>query len=323
MNRCLPLLILTQIVFSTAASSTAEAADTQPLTIKEINKTWQQRRDRLQAIRVELSLEIATSKLLLFSEEEEPVNPPSTYSPLTKADMKRLKKELVIYHARYSILLDSPRIRYRQWGRVPSDRMKETVSFDNSCFSNGLTVTRLMQSQGTPSIDIFQKTETSDVFSALSELPLRWALLAGDHDLGETLEGFTVRSKTEPILDLDCTVLERTDSEGTACLWVAPKSHECTVLKYEYHNADKLLVSSQIQYKIDKDWGQVPTTCDLKSFYGNEDLLRNSYKYFFDVLHAKASIPAEEFQVKFPQGARVWDSRKRDADGKVIPYTVK
>jgi|GEM_PF-3268129 len=323
MDRCITLLILTPLVFCIAVSSTTDAAESQPHTIKEINQTWQQRRERLQAMRVELSLEMATSKLLLYPEEEEPVNPPSGYSPLTKADMERLKKELVINHARYSILLDSPRIRYRHWGRFPSDRLKETLSFDRTCFSDGLTVTRLQQSPGTPSIHIFKKTEMSDVFSALSQLPLRWALLAGDRDLGKTLEGFTVRSRTEPILDLDCTVLERTDSEGTACLWVAPKSHDCTVLKYEYHNADKLLVSSHIRYKNDNRWGQVPTTCELKSFYGNEDLLRTSYKFTFDAFHANERIPAEEFLVKFLQGIRVRDSRKRDANGKVITYTVK
>jgi hypothetical protein len=320
---CLTLLILSQLIFCVGTCSTTDAAETEPLTIKEINQTWQQRRERLQAMRVELSQEIATSKLLLYPEEETPVPTPSNYSPLTKADVKRLKKELVINYARYSILLDSPRIRYRHWGRYPSDRLKETLSFDRTCFSDGLTVTRLLQSPGTPSIHIFKKNEMSDVFSALSQLPLRWALLAGDHDLGKTLEGFTVRSKTEPILDLDCTVLERTDSEGTASLWVAPKSHDCTVLKYEYHNANKLLISSHIRYKIDNRWGQIPTTCEIKSFYGDEDLLRTGYKYTFYAFHANESIPAEEFLVKFPQGARVWDSRKRDANGKVIFYTVK
>ncbi|MBN72973.1 MAG: hypothetical protein CME32_27275 [Gimesia sp.] len=323
MDRCLPFLILTQLVFSISASSTTDAAETRPLTIKEINQIWQQRRERLQAMKVELSLEMATSKLLLYPEEETPVNQPSAHAPLTKAEMEHLKKELVINHARYSILLDSPRIRYRYWGRFPSDRLKKTVSFDINCFSDGQTVTRLHQSQGTPSIHIFKIPETSDVIFSLSQLPLRWALLAGDRNLGETLKGFTVRNKTEPILNLDCTVLERTDSEGTASLWIAPKSHDCTVLKYEYHNTDKLLVSSQIQYKIDKQWGQVPTTCELKCFYGNENLLRNSYKFTFDAFHVNESITAEEFLVKFLQGARVWDSRKRDADGKVIPYTVK
>jgi len=320
----LPRLRIYSIAFLLWGSllPTTQAADQQPLTKEVINQTWKTRRERLQAMRIELTLEIATSKLLLFSEEE-PVNPPSTYSPLTKADMERLKKEQVINHARYSMLLDSPKMHYHYWGRFPTARLKETVSVECTCFSDGQSFTRLNQSQETPSIDILKVSEASDFFNSMAELPLRWALLPGDSDLGETLEGFTVQPETEAILNLDCTVLKKTDSEGTAYLWVAPRSHDCTVLKYEYHHADKILTSSQIQYKNDKTWGLIPQSCEIKCYYGNADLLRNGYKYTFDAFHADARIPADEFQLKFPQGARVWDYRKRDSQEKVISYIVK
>src|SRR5690606_10308729 len=107
-------------------------------------------------------------------------------------------------------------------------------------------------------------------------------------DLGETLEGFTVQPETETILDLDCTVLKNTDLEGTAYLWVAPKSHDCTVLKYEYHYAGKILNSCHIQYKNDKRWALIPQSCEIKCLYGNEDILRDGYKYTFNAFHADA-----------------------------------
>ncbi|HCO26846.1 MAG TPA: hypothetical protein DIT97_28960 [Gimesia maris] len=316
-------IYLVAFLFLGSVLPTTQAADQQPLTIDVINQTWKARRERLQAMRIELSVEITTSKLLLYPEEETPLIETSDYIPLTKEESEHLKKEQVINHARYSMLLDSPKMRYHYRGRFPTARLKETVSVECTCFSDGRSFTRLNQSQETPSIHILKASKASTLFNSLAQLPLRWTLLPGDPDLGETLEGFTVQAKTESIQNLDCTVLKKTDSEGTVYLWVAPRSHDYAVLKYEYHYAGKILNSCHVQYKNDKIWGQIPQSCEIKCLYGNEDILRDAYKYTFNTFHADANITDDEFQLNFPQGARVWDYRKRDSQGKVISYIVE
>lgn len=318
MDRCLPLLILTQLFLNIAASSNTDAAETQPLTIQEINQIWQQRRERLQAMRVELSLEVTSSKLpyMRFTFDDEDVI-------LTAAETRRYMKEQVKFHMRSSLLLDSPRFRCRSWGRRPALQLTRMQNQDMTWTTDGQTAACSYQFQETTNITIFKDPEELMIFKLSNLGPLRWSLLAGDPFSKTALEGFSPQPRTEQIQGINCTVLEKTDEFGLNRLWIAPRSRECVVMKYERLKSGKKIIAYQIQYTNNTQSGLIPESWEVKSYYENNTHLRSGCKITVDSFKANATIPSEEFEVALPLGARVTDLRLRDPKGGEFSFVVQ
>lgn len=317
---CLSLLILSQLIFCVGTSSTTDAAETQPLTIKEINQTWQQRRERLQAMRIELSQEIVTSKLPYMKstfDDEDVI--------LTAEEIRRYLNEKVKFRMRSSLLLDSPRFCYRSWGRRPALQLTGMHNQDMTWTTDGQTAACSYQFQGTTHITIFKDPADLMIFKMSNLGPLRWSLLAGDPFSETALDGFSPQPRTEQIQGINCTVLEKTDEFGLHRLWIAPRDQECVVMKYERLKSDRIFIAYQFHYSDNTESGPLPKAWDVKQYhyYKNHNHLSYDCKIKVTSLKSNVTIPTEQFEMTLPPGARVTDLRKRNPKGGELNYIVK
>lgn len=317
---CLSLLILSQLIFCVGTSSTTDAAETQPLTIKEINQIWQQRRERLQAMRVELSQETTSSKLPYMKSNihDEDV-------PLTAAETRRYLQEQVEYSTRYSLLLDSPRFRCRYWGRHPDWQLKEMYNHDMTLTTDGQTAAHSYLVSETPHVTIFKDPAEYRIFSWANLSPLCWSLLAGDSCTETSLDGFFPQNKIKQIHGIDCSVLEKTGKSGVSRLWVAPRDYECVVMQYERLKSGRKCFTFQFQYSNNMESGPLPTTWEVKQYqyYENQNYLKYAARFKVDSFKSNVKIPVEQFKMKLPPGAHVSDLRKPNPQGGELNYIVK
>lgn len=317
---CLTLLILSQLIFCVGTCSTTDAAETEPLTIKEINQTWQHHRERLQAMRVELSQETTSSKLRYMKStiDDEDV-------PLTAEETRRYLQEQVEYNTRYSLLLDSPRFRFRSWGRHPYLQLKEMYNHDMTVTTDGQTAALSYQFRETTNITIYKEPVEPRILNCINLSPLYWSLLAGDPCTETSLDGFSPQKQINQIQGLDCTVLEKTDKSGVSRLWVAPRDQECVVMQYERIKSGRKYFTYQFQYSNNMESGPLPTTWEVKQyqFYENQNYLTYASKFKVDSIQSNVTIPIEQFKMKLPPGAHVSDLRKPNPQGGELNYIVQ
>jgi hypothetical protein len=317
MHRICLYFLLSSLVW-TIANNLVTAAETHPLTIEEINQTWNQRRERLQAMELKLSADVTSNKLSFMK---------STFDDedvlLTEAETLRYMKEKITYRMQYALLLDLPRFRCRLWGRRPLPQLKQMYNHDHTRVTDGKTAVSSFMFEGTSHITIRKDPKSLTISRITNLAPLRWSLLAGDPIAGTTLTGFTPRSQTEQIQGIDCTVLEKSDSRGLKRLWVAPRDHECVVMKYVQQRSGKTVVAYQFQYDHNANFGRIPQSWDIKCFYQNHPHFRYGCKITVDSFNSKATIPSEEFEFALPLGARVTDLRLRDPKGGEFSFVVQ
>lgn len=317
---CLTLLILSQLIFCMGTSSTTDAAETEPLTIKEINQTWQQRRERLQAMRVELSQETTSSKLRYMKSniDDEDV-------PLTAEETRRYLQEQVKYNTQHSLLLDSPRFRCRSWGRHSDWQLKEMYNHDMTLTTDGQTAAHSYLFRETTHATIFKDPAEYRIFSWANLGPLCWSLLAGDPCTETSLNGFSPQKQIKQIQGLDCTILEKKDKSGVSCMWVAPRNYECVVMQYERIKSGRKCFTYQFQYSNNMQSGPLPTTWEVKQyqFYENQNYLTYASKFKVDSIQSNVTIPIEQFKLKLPPGAHVSDLRKPNPQGGELNYIVQ
>lgn len=314
-------IYLVAFLFLGSVLPTTQAADQQPLTIDVINQTWKARRERLQAMRIELSLDVTRSTLPYMRSaaggDDEEV-------PLTEEETLHYLNQTVNFKTNYYLILDSPRIRCRHWGRVPTPQLEQMQNLDLTVTTDGKTAALAYIYKGIRNLTIFKSPEPP--MSALSNLTLlRWSLLAGDSVCGFTLDQFRVCPQLEQVQGIPCTVLENNGTHGLQRLWVAPTDRECVVMKYSVERSGQSLSQHDFHYADIPNEGPEPKYWTTKVYQhkSNQVIFTYGRRINVDSFESRATVTPTDFQLELTTGTHVTDTRKRNPQGGELIYDVK
>ena len=301
---------------------TTQAADQQPLRTEVINQTWKERRERLQAMRIELSLDVTRSKLPYMKSAADGVD---EVVPLTEEETLHYLNQTVNFKTHYSLILDSPRIRCRHWGRVPTPQLEQMQDLDMTWSVDGNTAAIAYKYEGIRHLTI-SKSSVPPMLPLFGLNPLRWSLLAGDPVYGFTLDQYKVCPQLEQVQGIACTVLEKSEVYGgLKRLWVAPTDRECVVMKYTGEQSGQYHSQHDFYYVDLPNEGPKPKFWTTKSYQhkSNQDILTFGCRINVDTLDSQATVTPADFQLQLTKGTHVTDTRKRNPQGGELIYDVK
>ncbi|QEG17034.1 hypothetical protein [Gimesia maris] len=320
----LPRLRFYSIAFLLCGSllPTTQAADQQPLTKEVINQTWKARRERLQAMRIELSLDVTRNTLPYMRSaaggDDEEV-------PLTEEETLHYLNQTVNFKTHYSLILDSPRIRCRHWGRVPTPQLEQMQDLDMTGTTDGKTAALAYKYEGIRNLTIY-KSSVHPMLPLFDLNPLRWSLLAGDPVYGFTLDQYKVCPQLEKVQGIACTVLEKSEVYGgLKRLWVAPTDRECVVMKYTGEQSGQYHSQHDFHYVNLPNEGPEPKYWTTKSYQhkSNQDIFTYGCRINVDSFDSCATVTPADFQLELTTGTHVTDTRKRNPQGGELIYDVK